>query len=199
MTQLEAARSGRYTPEMKKTARVEGLAPEFIRKGIAKGRIVIPKNSRRHLLKPCAIGEGLSTKINANIGTSKDASNLAGELKKMRAAIKLGSDTIMDLSTGPGLAKTRRSILASCDVPLGTVPIYEIVINSMKRHGAIEDIGIKDIFEVLEAQAEDGVDFFTIHAGVTKKTVEALKENPRVLDIVSRGGAFLAQWIIANN
>lgn len=196
MTQLEIARSGRLTPEMRRIASDEGLPAGKIRKGVADGSIVIPKNRMRRLRKPCGIGKGLTTKVNANIGTSKSSSDIAREIDKMLAAVKCGSDTMMDLSTGSRVAETRRAILEKCQVPLGTVPIYETVIDCFRNGGAVKDIAPEDFFKTLESQAKDGVDFFTIHAGVTVKTIKALKRHPRVLDIVSRGGAFLAEWIL---
>lgn len=199
MTQLESARAGKITTEMKRVAKDEGVKPELLRRSVANGRVVIPKNVDRYIAIPCGIGEGLRTKINANIGTSKDSSNIAAELRKMREAVALGSDTIMDLSTGELVDKTRKAILAGSKVPVGTVPIYEIVINGIKRRGAIEDITVDEMFAVLEKQADEGVDFFTIHAGVVLKALDILKKRPRVLDIVSRGGAFLARWMLANN
>jgi len=199
MTQLEAARAGKVTGEMRRVARDERVDIKALMCGIARGRIVLPKNRKRPVARPCGIGEGLKTKINANIGTSKDAHSIAQELKKMDEAVRLGSDTIMDLSTGPALDKTRRAILKAAKVPVGTVPIYEIVIKGLARYGAIKDIPKDYMFDVLEQQAKEGVDFFTIHAGVTKKALEMLAESPRILDIVSRGGAFLADWILSNN
>ncbi len=199
MTQLEMARLGRITAEMRFTAKEELVNAEMIRSGIAKGRIVIPKNKKHDMPKPCAIGEGLKTKVNANIGTSKDSSSISAEIKKMKAAYELGVDTIMDLSTGPGIVRNRRQILSNSDVPVGTVPIYEIVINCLSDKKPIKSITVNDIFRVLEEQAEDGVDFFTIHAGVTRKAISVLKENPRYMDVVSRGGAFLVEWMLAND
>ena len=199
MTQLEIAITGKVSSEMSQTAEAEGVSAEFIRKGVAKGRIVIPKNNKHPIQKPCAIGQGLRTKVNANIGTSKDFSSVAAEIKKMRASIELGADTVMDLSTGSNIAGTRREILLKSAVPVGTVPIYEIVVNALKRSGSIKDIKVDAMFSVLEEQARDGVDFFTIHSGVTRKALDMLKDNPRILDIVSRGGAFLAEWMIAND
>ncbi|MCX5665492.1 MAG: phosphomethylpyrimidine synthase ThiC [Candidatus Omnitrophica bacterium] len=199
MTQIEIAKSGRSSPEMRRVANDEGVSLDFIRKGLVGGTIVIPKNTRHRLEKPCGIGRGLRTKINANIGTSKDSSDISGEIKKMELSIKSGADAIMDLSTGTRIEETRRKILARSKVPVGTVPIYEIVINGLKKYGSIADITADDMFAVLEKQAGEGVDFFTIHAGVTKKALDILKINPRLLDIVSRGGAFLAEWIITNN
>ena len=199
MTQLEFSKTGRISREIARIAKDESLGAELIRKGVSEGMIVIPKNKHHHISKPCGIGEGLKTKINANIGTSKDSSNIAQEIKKMRAAVSLGSDTIMDLSTGSKIAETRRRILEKSEVPVGTVPIYEVAIKGLNKYGSIQDITTNDILDVLEEQAEDGVDFFTIHAGVTRRALDILKDNPRILDIVSRGGAFLAEWMIRNN
>ncbi|MFA5085633.1 MAG: phosphomethylpyrimidine synthase ThiC [Candidatus Omnitrophota bacterium] len=199
MTQIELAKSGKVSPSMRRVAKYEGLSTDFIRKGLINGTIVIPKNIRRRLKKPCGIGLGLKTKINANIGTSKDSSDISDEIKKMELAIDSGADAIMDLSTGSRIEETRHKILSRSKVPVGTVPIYEIVINGLKRYGSISDITVDEMFDVLEKQAREGVDFFTIHAGVTKKALDILKRNPRLLDIVSRGGAFLAEWIISNN
>jgi phosphomethylpyrimidine synthase len=198
MTQIDIARSGRISPEIAQAAKAERVGTDVIRKGLSDGTIVIPKNKGRKLSKPCAIGKGLRTKINANIGTSRDSSSISAEIKKMDAAVILGADAIMDLSTGELISKTRREILTRSAVPVGTVPIYEMVISGMKRFGFIKDIPASYMLEVLESQAQEGVDFFTIHAGVTSQVIKALKDTPRILDIVSRGGAFLAEWMIEN-
>jgi len=198
MTQLETAKAGKISEEMRASAKVEGVSAEFIAKGVASGRIVIPKNRLHHVGKVCAIGEGLKTKVNANIGTSKDSSSISRELKKMAAAVKCGADTIMDLSTGTKIEETLRKIMAKSRVPVGTVPIYDAVIKGLRTYGAIRDIEWPEMLKVLEAQARNGVDFFTIHAGVTREALDALRKNPRLLDIVSRGGAFLAEWMIEN-
>ena len=199
MTQIEIAGTGKISPEVRRVAKDEGVSADFIRKALIDGTIVIPKNIKHHLAKPCGIGKGLRTKINANIGTSKDSSGIAGEIKKMYLAIDSGADTVMDLSTGLRVEETRARILAKSTVPVGTVPIYEIVIEGLKKYKSIASIRAEDMFGVLEKQAREGVDFFTIHAGVTKNIIGILKKNPRVLDIVSRGGAFLAEWILMNN
>ncbi len=198
MTQVNIARSGRISPEVSKTAKEESITPDIIRNGLSKGTIVIPKNKSRVLSRPCAIGKGLRTKINANIGTSRESSSISGEIKKMRAAIDLGADCIMDLSTGNMIKETRRRIIEESDVPVGTVPMYEIVISGLKKFNFIKDITADYMLKALESQAKEGVDFFTIHACVTKEVIKVLKKNPRILDIVSRGGAFLAEWIIEN-
>ena len=199
MTQINIARSGRVSPEIALVAKSERLESAFIRKGLSDGSIVIPKNKKHRISRPCGIGKGLRTKINANIGTSKDSSNISEELKKMKAAVALGADAVMDLSTGARLVETRRRILAGSTVPVGTVPIYEIVVTGMDRFGLIKDIPSDYMLEILKSQAREGVDFFTIHAGVTLQAIKALKRHPRILDIVSRGGAFLAEWMLEND
>lgn len=196
MTQIEMARSGKISREMLAVAEDERLTAEFIRRGISDGTIVITKNRVHKLAKACGIGLRLKTKINANIGTSKDSSSISGEILKMKAAVALGADAIMDLSTGPKIVETRRKIILESKVAIGTVPIYEIVISGKKQFGDIKDIPVKFMMDVLRRQAKEGVDFFTIHAGVTQAVIKTLETNPRILDIVSRGGAFLAEWMI---
>ncbi|MFH1996248.1 MAG: phosphomethylpyrimidine synthase ThiC [Candidatus Omnitrophota bacterium] len=199
MTQLEIAREMKISVYARLIAEREGVAAETVRESIANGRVVIPANRNRTIAKPCGIGEGLTTKVNANIGTSKDFSDLATELEKTDAAIAAGADTIMDLSTCPNSKNIRKEILARSIVPVGTVPIYETIVEGLRRNREIQDIPSEAFFETLQAQAEEGVDFFTIHAGVTKAAIETLKKHPRILDIVSRGGAILAEWIEKNN
>jgi len=160
--------------------------------------VVIPLNKGRRIKKPCGIGYGLRTKINANIGTSTDKSGLKDELEKLKVAVKYGSDTVMDLSIGGNIAKIRARILKHSPIPVGTVPIYEIAVNAHNRSKDFLKFDIREILEALENQAREGVDFFTIHAGVTKKSLAALREQKRILGIVSRGGAILASWIYRN-
>jgi phosphomethylpyrimidine synthase len=198
-TQLDIAKSGGISPEARRVARVEGVNPANISRGIAAGRIAIPNNRLRRLKIPCGIGEGLKTKINANVGTSRDSSGVSEELKKIDACVALGADTVMDLSTGPDMKKILSKILAKSDVPVGTVPIYEAAVSCMYGCGSIEDMSVDSIFESISRQAALGVDFFTIHAGITMSALNMLKQSTRILDIVSRGGAFIARWMIANN
>lgn len=195
MTQLEYAKKNFATGLMKRVARRENIPIRLITKGIASGRIVLPKNKKHTINKPCGIGEGLKTKVNANIGTSTDKSGISDELKKLNIAIKYGADTVMDLSVGGNIAKIRKEIIKKSSVPVGTVPIYEIAVNAEKKYGNFLKFSIDEILSVLKSQAEDGVDFFTIHAGITKKSLKVLKTNKRVMGIVSRGGAILASWI----
>jgi phosphomethylpyrimidine synthase len=190
-TQLQIARSGTISDEVKFVAGAENVDAELIRDEIAIGRLIIPAN-KRHLktnLVPAGIGRVLSTKVNANIGTSSVRSTVEAELEKMQAALDAGADAIMDLSTGGNLDETREKLLAQCPVPFGTVPIYQII-----EDRGVEDIDGEIILEIIEKQAEQGVDFFTIHAGVLREHLPLL-EN-RVAGIVSRGGALLAKWML---
>ncbi len=198
MTQLECAKNNIVTPLMKRIGREEGKSPNLILKRIKEGRVVILHNRKRNIKKPCAVGWGLRTKVNANIGTSTDKSQISDELKKIEVAVKFGADTIMDLSVGGNLKKIRKQIVGYSPVPVGTVPVYEIAVNAQKIKGNFLRFSIDDILANLESQAEEGVDFFTIHAGVTKKSLGTLKKHKRLLDIVSRGGAILASWITCN-
>jgi phosphomethylpyrimidine synthase len=195
MTQLEYAKNNITTPLVKKIAKIEEISPRIILERIKSGKVIITQNSTHEIKKPCAIGYGLRTKINVNIGTSPDKAESGDELKKLSCAVKYGADTVMDLSVGGNLGKIRRRILAASPIPVGTVPVYEIAVNAQKNKGHFLKFGINDILDVLQSQAEEGVDFFTIHAGVTQRALSALKKNRRVLGIVSRGGAMLAGWM----
>ena len=198
MTQLELARSGKVTPEIEAVAQCEGLDPETVRAGVAAGTIVVPRNVNHNISKVCGIGSGLRTKVNANIGTSADYSSIEDELEKLRVAIDSGADTVMDLSTGGDLAAIRRAIIDNCTVPLGTVPIYEAAVRAAEE-GSVVDMSEDDLFKVIEQHAKDGVDFITVHCGVTRESLARLQEQGRVADVVSRGGAFLVCWMLGNN
>ncbi len=197
-TLLEQARKGVVTPDMRKVAKAEGVEPEFIRDGIARGTIVITHNRVRKQVNPLGIGRGLRTKVNANLGTSKDCSNTRLELKKLRAAERAGADTVMDLSTGEPITKVRRAIMAATSLPLGTVPIYQAVIAEVKKKRAFVHMTAADLFGMIRLHAEDGVDFVTVHCGVTLESVARLKQEGRVLDVVSRGGAMTIEWMELN-
>ncbi len=198
MTQMEEARKGNTTPQMEEVARSENYKIQKIMKRVAEGRIVIPSNPIHDPI-PCGIGEGLSTKINANIGSSPKLEDPDLEIKKSLVAVQHGADTIMDLSTGPKLAKIRKTILEKVDVPVGTVPIYEAGVKAaQKSNGSIVDMDEDDIFNTIEKQAKDGVDFMTVHCGITLNTVEKLERSKRIMGMVSRGGVFLATWIKHN-
>jgi phosphomethylpyrimidine synthase len=198
MTQLELARERTISPQMSLVAENEGVEAEFIRRGVAEGTIVIPANIKHTNLTPCGIGQGLKTKVNANIGTSSDFGNIDTELEKLRVATSSGADTVMDLSTGGDISAIRRAIIASSSVPIGTVPIYQAGIEAVTRRGAIVKMTVDDLFSSIEEHAKDGVDFVTVHCGVTQSAVEQLKEQGRVADVVSRGGAFLIGWMLHN-
>ena len=183
---------------LKTLAKKEAVSVAFLKKQLHEGRVVIPLNKKRKISKPCAVGEGLKVKINTNIGLSTKALNIQNEVKKMRCAIKHGTDTIMDLSASNNLVLLRKQLLKKSSVPLGTVPMYEISLEAKRRRGGIEDINFDDIWDVLKRQAEDGVDFFTIHAGILRKNFDMLKRKKRVGGVVSRGGALLAYWMAIN-
>jgi phosphomethylpyrimidine synthase len=195
MTQLESAKIRKSTQLMRKVACDEGVSQAFILKGISAGNIVLPSNRLRKISKPCAIGKGLRTKVNANIGTSTDRCDLKQELEKLKVAVASGADTLMDLSVGGRLKEMRKAIIDNCPVPLGTVPVYEIAARAQQEGSGILDFDHNDMLEVLEAQAREGVDFFTIHAGVTRKCLSYVKSSRRIMGIVSRGGAMLARWM----
>jgi phosphomethylpyrimidine synthase len=198
---MKIARDGKTTKEMESVAKKEQVDVEFIRKGIAKGRIIIPKSNRRDT-EPIGIGEGLLVKINANIGSSKRVCDIEEELEKAKIAVKFGADTVMDLSTGVtevDVNNIRKQILNEIKVPIGTVPIYQSALRALEKKGAIINFDEDDLFNVVEEQAKEGVDFFTIHVGVTKDLVNYLKDHPRTMGVVSRGGTFLAAWILENN
>ena len=198
MTQLQKARRQETTPEMERVAAKEGLLTVEVRHQIAEGKVVIPANVNHKNLEPMGIGEGMTTKINANIGTSLDFPDQAREIEKMETAVRYGAHTIMDLSTGGKVDEIRRQILSRCSVPLGTVPIYQVATETIAKRKAIVDMNIDDILDVIRRQAEDGVDFMTIHAGLTLHAVERIKKQNRLMGVVSRGGSFLTAWIMKN-
>jgi len=199
MTQLEYARQGTITEAMEKTAASEGISAETIRQGVAEGTIVITQNVKHRTISPLAIGKGLRTKINANVGTSKDHTNVEEELAKVRAAIEAGADTIMDLSTGPAIGETRKTVIQASTVPVGTVPIYQAAVEMPeKKNRPMVEMTADDLFEVIERHGEDGVDFITVHCGVTLRSVETIKKEGRLMGVVSRGGAILVEWMHYN-
>ncbi len=190
MTQIEQARKGVLTPVLRQTAKIEGVAAASLAELVAEGKAVIPFNPAHSPASPAAIGCGLRTKVNVNLGTSRDFPSLADELKKLRLSLEYRADAVMDLSTGGNLKKIRKAILSRCPVPLGTVPIYGAAVKAIDRHGSIVDMTEDELFDAIESQAAEGVDFMTVHAGLTLKAIDRLKKQGRVADIVSRGGAF---------
>jgi len=196
--QLVLARRGKTTPEMEAVAADEQTTPEEIRKRVAAGTAVITRNRTRQNVKPLGIGVGLRTKVNANIGSSTDYIDPANELRKLKAAELAGADTVMDLSTGGDLEAIRRAIIESTTLPLGTVPIYDAAVTAARDTGSIRGMTPESMLAAVERHARAGVDFLTIHCGVTRAVLDTLAKTPRVTGIVSRGGEFLATWIKVN-
>jgi phosphomethylpyrimidine synthase len=199
MTQLESARKGIISEEMKICAENENVSPEYIRKGVENGTIVIVRNSRHTDVKPLAIGKGLRTKINANIGTSKDHVDLDLELEKVKTCVTSGADAIMDLSTGGDISAIRKAIINASPMAVGTVPIYQAAAEKINKQKPIIDMSANDMFQAIEENGEDGVDFITVHCGVTKRSVASIEKEGRVIGIVSRGGSILARWMSCND
>jgi len=192
-TQMHYARKGQITGEMQYVARLEKISAELVRSEVARGRMIIPANIKHTNLEPMAIGVESRCKINANIGNSATTSNIAEELDKLQYAVKFGADTVMDLSTGGDIPEIRKAIIANSPVPIGTVPIYE-ALNRVRR---VEDLNINVLLDVIEEQAQQGVDYMTIHAGVLIQYVPMAAK--RITGIVSRGGAILAEWMVKNH
>ncbi|MBT4484768.1 MAG: phosphomethylpyrimidine synthase ThiC [Candidatus Latescibacteria bacterium] len=198
MTRLERAlKRGKVTEEINLLARYEHTIPETILNNVISGEIAVCKSDVRNI-KPVAIGKGLRIKVNANIGTSSDASSIEEEVEKAHTAIEYGADMIMDLSTGGDIPEIRKRILDSVDVPVGTVPIYETALWAAKNSKGMVHMTSDDIFRVIDEQLAQGVDFITVHCGVTQAVVERLIEQGRLTDIVSRGGAFIVEWMLYN-
>ncbi len=188
-------------PEFKRIAQAEDIPPEKLEKGVMNGHIVIVKNGRRQI-PPLAIGEGTRVKINSNVGSSQLIHNFPEEIEKAKISVKFGVDTVMDLSTGgteDDLRRLQETLLKDVPVPLGTVPIYQAAVRMHDARRKIIDMTEDDLLGIVEEQAKRGVDFFTIHAGVQKYIVEHLVKHPRLMGVVSRGGTFLAAWILHHN
>jgi len=194
---MAASSRARVPHEMKGLSKEEGVSPDRLLKAFRAGRVVIPSNPRHKMRKPCAIGEGLRVKVNANVGTSRDHIDIKEELEKVRIAVKYGTDAVMDLSTGGDIRATRRRIIRSCPVPLGTVPVYEAACTTSGKGGPAR-MDPDDLFKVIEGHAKDGVDFMTVHCGVTRQTMASLKRYKRTTGVVSRGGAMLIAWMREN-
>ncbi len=193
-TQLEIAKSGEISPEMKEVAKNELTTPEIIRGKISEGKVVITKNNRRNI-KPLGIGSGLRTKVNANIGSSMDDASQEKELEKLNIAVKAGADTVMDLSTGGDINGIRRAILKKSIVPLGTVPLYQNACENILNNRSLVNMTGEEMFKTIEQHGQEGVDFITVHCGVTQEVVKRIEGEGRLLNIVSRGGSILAKWM----
>lgn len=200
MTIREDALQHSQTTLFEQCAANEQIPVATLMAGVASGEIAITKNRHHAFDRIIAIGKGVTTKVNANIGSSKDYPELDRELQKLCVAVKAGADTIMDLSMGGDVNVIRREILANCPVPLGTVPIYQAVAEAVERDKkGIGEMTVDHMLKVIETQAEDGVDFMTLHCGINRQVVERLKNQKRLLGVVSRGGSFLLQWMTENN
>ncbi len=197
LTQKSEAIKGNITEEMKDVAKNENIEVDKLARLIADGKVVIPKNINSDV-KACGIGEGLTTKINANIGSSSKIDDLDLEINKAKLAVEYGADAIMDLSTGSDLKLFRQKIMESIDVIIGTVPIYEAGVVTLAKNRKIVDMDPDDIFKAIENQAREGVDFMTLHCGITRDLVSKLEKQKRMMGIVSRGGTFMASWIKHN-
>jgi len=198
MTILEKARQGKMDPLMEAVAADEQVTPGYILEEMAAGRMVISRKRQGAGGKPVGIGRGIRTKINANIGTSKDRCDVAFEIEKLKVAVKHGADTVMDLSTGGDLDAIRKEIIEASPAPIGTVPIYQAAVENVHRGKSIVDLPEELLFDVIEKHGEDGVDFVTVHCGVTRRAVDRIRKEGRKLNVVSRGGAFLVEWMLHN-
>ncbi len=197
MTRIEYAKKGIITDEVRAVAAEEHLPADVLSRDIAEGVSVIPINIH-HAIKPIGVGRMMRTKINANIGTSKDKVSIDEEMEKLDVLVKFGADAVMDLSTGGPIRELRRSMLKRSPIAVGTVPIYEAAVKAAAEKGSIAKMTADDLFTVIEGQAAEGVDFVTAHAGLTLSAVERLRREGRILDVVSRGGSFLIEWMIYN-
>jgi phosphomethylpyrimidine synthase len=198
-TQIEHARAGDSTPEMEVVSAEERVDINKLRQDIECGRTVICHNPHHTNAKPLAIGTGLRVKVNANFGTSQDSPDEDLEMRKLETALAAGVDAVMDLSTGGDLRRMRRKVLRHSPVAVGTVPIYQVATELVSAGKSVAEMDPDLLFDTIEEQGEEGVDFITVHCGVTRLAIDTLKRHPRVLDVVSRGGAILVEWIIANN
>ncbi len=198
MTLIEEIKKGKVPPVLKQVAEDEELAVEDLARGVAEGKVVVPANRGRKLKRPCGIGAGLRVKVNANLGTSPEADDHGVELKKLAVAEEAGADTVMDLSIGGDINSLREKVLARAKVPVGTVPIYQAAIRAGKEKGKVVAMTGDEMLGAIESQARQGVDFMTVHAGVNQRSRLALEKDPRLLGVVSRGGAFLLEWMIVN-
>lgn len=198
-TLVERLRDGELPGALERAAAGEPLDAGEIASRIARGTAVLTLNSLRELERPCVIGDGLRTKVNSNLGTSGERAEMEFELEKLGAAVEAGADTVMDLSTGGDIDAVRSAVIRHSPVPVGTVPIYQAAIKAQEKHGSIVKMTPDEMFDAVERHASDGVDFVTVHCGVTRKALEALEKTGRIADIVSRGGAFLSGWILYND
>ncbi|MCX7822295.1 MAG: phosphomethylpyrimidine synthase ThiC [Syntrophobacterales bacterium] len=199
MTQIEMAKKGIISEEMRKAAEADSISPELLRDLIASGRAVLPKNVNHSFEKILAIGEKLRTKVNANIGSSGACASVENELAKLEAALSAGTDSVMDLSTGGDLETIRAKILEKSTVMVGTVPIYAVAARLNRNNVPIYKMDIDELFKSIEDQCRQGVDYITVHCGITRETIKRIEGSNRVIPSVSRGGSILLQWMKHNN
>ena len=197
-TQMQLAHEGKITDEMKQVAADEQIDVEVILERVAKGTIAIPANINHKGLKSRGVGEGLRIKVNANIGTSSTYPDIDPEILKLDEAVKCGADAVMDLSTGSNIDVSRKTIIDHSPIMVGTVPLYQATVRAIREHGAVVEMTEEDILETSEKQARDGADFMTLHCGVTRSAIERMRRQGRIMDIVSRGGSFIAGWMLHN-
>jgi phosphomethylpyrimidine synthase len=197
MSLINEAKNGNITEEMKKVADAEGVEPEFVRRGIESGRIVIPVSPYRYT-KPCGIGKGLRTKVNASIGTSSDIVDIDMEIEKARVAEVTGADTLMELSTGGDFFDIRKKVIDSTTLSVGSVPLYQAFIEAIRKYGSVVEMKEDDLFKITAQQAKLGTNFMAIHTGINLFTVERLKKQGRFGGLCSRGGAFMTAWMLHN-
>ncbi|HEY6459495.1 MAG TPA: phosphomethylpyrimidine synthase ThiC, partial [Polyangiaceae bacterium] len=190
---MHYARQGVVTEEMAYVGAREKVEPTLVRDEVARGRMVIPANVAHANLEPMGIGIALACKVNANIGNSQVTSDVEGEIRKLKVSLKYGADTVMDLSTGGDIDVIRAAILANSPVPIGTVPVYQV----LKERKTVDQVRASDFIDMLEHQAKQGVDYFTIHAGVISKHLPLVQH--RITGIVSRGGSIMAQWMLEHH
>ncbi len=198
MTQIESAKSGLITKEMEIVAKDESIDVNELMELIKTGRVVIPANINHKNLKPIGIGKGLRTKVNANIGTSGDYKKIDDELKKIDSVIEYKADTVMDLSIGGDIDKIRKALIEKSTIAFGNVPVYQMVVDIINRGKTFVEMTKDEMLEYIEEQAKDGVDYMTIHAGLTQRAVAKVKKQKRLAGIVSRGGSLTIGWMIHN-
>ncbi len=197
MSLVRDAQNGTVTEEMKVVAQVEGVDPEFVQRGIASGRIVIPVSPYRET-RACGVGKGMRTKVNASVGTSSDIVDIDLEVEKAKMAEKAGADSLMELSTGGDLVEVRKRVIAATPLSVGSVPLYQAFIEAIDKNGAVVDMNPDDLFRITAEQAKLGTNFMAIHTGINLLTVERLKNQGRYGGLCSRGGAFMTAWMLHN-
>ncbi len=197
MSLVRDAQNGTVTEEMKVVARVEGVDPEFVRNGVASGRIVIPISPYRETMA-CGVGKGMRTKVNASVGTSSDIVDIDLEVEKAKMAEKAGADSLMELSTGGDLVEVRKRVIAATPLSVGSVPLYQAFIEAIEKDGAVVNMNPDDLFRITAEQAKLGTNFMAIHTGINLLTVERLKNQGRYGGLCSRGGAFMTAWMLHN-